>query len=335
MKSKAIIFEEVNKVGLKEIELPELSAGRLFVRNTITGVSVGTERWALIGKRPEMKYPHIPGYQGVGVIEQVGPEVAGFAVGDRVVYTAAVLPEPYCSNSWMGTHLSHAIVSTKIADDWPPYICKVPDGVDDASMALSGLAAVAVQGTDMLKITSKDTAVVLGMGMIGQFSAQVLRARGARVVVADKLPDRIERALSVGCDAGIVLGDGPIAPQLAQYLPGGEADIVVDTTSVEPVVQQLASLLRHRGQILMQGYYPGLTALDIDSLHAKRPTISVACSQDIKGQEFTNRLLQSGHLKVLPLITHHVSPSQAAETYRMIIEKPEEFLGIVFDWSKK
>lgn len=333
MKSTAIVFEQPNDVAVRQIELPEPADDELLVRNTVTGVSVGTERWALIGKRPEMKYPNVPGYLGVGVVEQTGPGVEGFAAGDRVTYTSVRLPEPYGSNSWMGTHVSRAIVPTTIGDGWPPYVCKIDDAIDDTSAAMAGLASVAVQGADMVRITSNDIALVLGVGMIGQCAAQIFRARGARVVVADLLPDRIERALATGADDGIVLEDGPIAPQIIpDHLPETGADIVIDTTSVAPVVQQLAPLVKHRGQIVLQGYYPDLTPMDLHALHGRRPLIAVPCSMDLAGQEYSHRLLLTGLLKLNPLVNRRFTVDEAPEAYAMIADRPNDFLGVVFDW---
>jgi len=334
VKSTAVIFEQKEKVTVGDIDLPQPGDGDLLVRLTFSGISVGTERWALIDKRPEMKFPHVPGYQGVGIVEKVGRAVRDFAVGEKVYFTNAKLPEPYASNSWMGTHLATAVVSTAVAEDWPPFVCKVPEGIDDASAALANLAAVAVQGADMLRVTSKDKAVVLGMGMIGQCSAQVLQAKGADVVVADVLGDRINLAARVGCAKGVVLTDGPIAEQMEAFMPEGGFDIVVDTTSVAPVVQQLASLVRHRGQILLQGYYPGLTPMDLAALHGRRAIVAIPCATDIYSQQYAYRLLLGGQLKLSPLITHTFSPRQAPQAYQMILERPQQFLGIVFDWSR-
>ncbi len=333
MKANAIVFEAEKKVVLREIDLPEMRDDELLVRNRVSGISIGTERWALLGRRHEMKYPLVTGYLGVGVIERVGSAVKAFDKGQRVLFTSARPSEPYASHSWMGTHSAVAVVPTTIADDWPPYVCRIPDGVDDTAAAMSGLLAVAVQGADMVKVTSKSVALVLGVGMIGQCSAQVLRAKGARVIVADKTASRVALAISHGADGGVTLGDGPIAPQLKAILPEAGADIVVDTTSVAAVVQQLTPLVRPRGQILLQGYYPGLTAFDLDTLHIRRPTISVACSMDIRSQEYAFRLVRDGHANVGSLCTHRYAAADAAKAYDAVLNPPPDLLGAVIDWQ--
>lgn len=330
MKTSAIIFTAPRQAILGEIDVPEPGPDDLLVRTRVSGVSVGTERWALLDRRPEMKFPQVPGYLGVGVVERAA---GGFQVGERVFFTNARLGEPHASHSWMSTQVARAAVSTHVAEDWPPYVCRVPDEVDDVSAAMTGLAAVAVQGADMLRLTSKHTALVLGLGLIGQCAAQVLRAKGARVVAADLDPRRVELARLHSADAAVALTPGPIAPQLAAAMPRAGFDVVVDTTSVAAVLQQLHDLVAPRGQILLQGYYPGLTPLDLDRLHGKRPTVAVACSLDVKAHAYATRLLVGGQLRLAPLVTLRARPAEATAVYAQVLDRPGDFLGIVFDWT--
>lgn len=330
MNTPAIVFTAPRAAALLDIKLPEPGPLDLVIRTAMTGVSVGTERWALLDRRPDMRFPQVPGYLGVGVVERAA---ANFKTGDRVFFTNTRLPEPYASNSWMSAHVGLAVVPTVIGQDWPPYVCRIPDGIDNVSAAMTGMAAIAVQGTDMLRVTSKHTALILGLGVIGQCAAQVLRAKGAHVTGVDLDARRVELARQHSTDGAVALAAGAIAPQLAATMPKGGFDIVVDTTSSAAVLQQLDELVVSRGQILLQGYYPGLTPLNLDRLHGKRPTVSIACSLDLPAHEYAQRLLVGGQLRLKPLVTRIARPADAADVYSQILERPGEFLGIVFDWT--
>lgn len=123
MNTPAIVFTAPRTAGLLDLELPEPGPSDLVVRTAISGVSVGTERWALLDRRPEMRFPQVPGYLGVGVVER---GAAHFKVGERVFFTNARLPEPYASNCWMSAHVGLAVVSTAMGQDWPPTCAASP-----------------------------------------------------------------------------------------------------------------------------------------------------------------------------------------------------------------
>ena len=78
--TQAIVFPEKGCVKVTAIAAPTVQSGELLVRTEFSGVSQGTEIQAFTGLRPELRYPTVPGYQTVGVIEEVGPGVHGYAV---------------------------------------------------------------------------------------------------------------------------------------------------------------------------------------------------------------------------------------------------------------
>jgi len=109
MIGQALVFPEANRAEVQAYDVPELRLDEMRVRTEYSGVSQGTEMWAYAGKRPELKFPTVPGYQSVGVIEEIGPEVRGFTPGQRVLFLSSRLPDSL-PPTWMGAHVSHALV---------------------------------------------------------------------------------------------------------------------------------------------------------------------------------------------------------------------------------
>src|SRR5438093_1298768 len=107
MKSTAIMFTRPKQVEIQTYQIAELRPSEILVRTEYSGVSQGTEIWAYLGKRSELPFPIVPGYQSIGIVDHVGADAADYKVGDRVMFTASRLPEtlPF---TWMGCHLSHA-----------------------------------------------------------------------------------------------------------------------------------------------------------------------------------------------------------------------------------
>jgi len=223
-KSTAIVFSAVNEVVLQKYDLPALKPDEVLVATEYSGISQGTEVWALIGKRPELTYPTVPGYQSVGIIKELGGEVKGYSVGQRVLFNTSRLPGQF-PPTWMAGHVSHAIVPVR--PDGHPVL--LADNADPVSASLAYLPAVSLRGIRMIDIAIGDVVVVTGQGLIGQASAQLAKLRGAIVVATDLSAAR--RKLSAAHSADLCVN--PIEQNLGEVvrsIKSTGADAVIETT---------------------------------------------------------------------------------------------------------
>ncbi len=324
MTDRALVFPAVNEVEFVDVTPPKLQAGEIRVQVEIAGVSQGTEIWALIGRRKELAFPTIPGYQAVGIIEDLAPDVQGFNRGDRVVLHRGRVPEGY-PETWMGTHQSTVV--TPVAGD--PPVRLVPDGVTSAEAALCAMVGVSLRGVQKLEVPLGATAVVLGQGLIGQAAAQLLKARGAYVIAADLSPTRLALSAKHSADVAVDPRKTSLKELVQKRNPQG-ADIVCDTTGRAGDFANWIDLLRLGGQILMQGYYPDPVTFDFFDTHLKQPRIAITCG--IGDTALAMDLIATGKLKWKELITHRVPISQAPELYQRMRQGQDDMLGVVLDW---
>src|SRR5262245_48184001 len=119
------------------------------------------------------------GYCNVGRVVEVGADVQGFGVGDRVV-----------SN---GPHAEMVCVPATLA-------ARVPATVDDVASSFTVLGAVALNGIRLLEPSFGESVAVIGLGLLGMLAAQLLRAHGCRVIGIDVNPERCELARTLGCE---------------------------------------------------------------------------------------------------------------------------------------
>src|SRR5262249_39337178 len=128
--------------------------------------------------------PGALGYSCAGVVLAVGKEVLGFSVGDRVA----------CAGQ---NHASHAeIVSI------PKHLCvKIPNGVEYEDAAFVTLGAIALQGIRQAEPRLGDRVAVIGLGLLGQLTVQLLKASGCRVLASDLDESRRILAAELGADA--------------------------------------------------------------------------------------------------------------------------------------
>ncbi len=324
MNHRAIVFPAIREVRLEPIQPPPPGPGELAVRVEVSGVSQGTELWALTGKRHELQFPTIPGYQAVGLVDHVGDGVEGFASGDRVVLHRGNVPDGY-PDTWMGTHQSHVV--TPVAGD--PPVRKLPAGVSANEAVLCAMAAVSLRGVQMLDVPLGATAVVLGQGLIGQAAAQLLRARGAYVIATDLSERRLE--LSRRHSADVAVDPRTQDPgELVRQRHAEGADIVVDTTGRAGDFATWIDLLRTDGQLLMQGYYPDPIHFDFFHTHLKRPRIAISCG--IGDTALTLDLIATGRLTWAPMVTDSVPIDQAPQMYQRMLDGDANMLGVVFQW---
>src|SRR6516225_3309949 len=131
MKTRAVVFTSPGQVELQEINMPAPAADEVQIRTTYSTVSVGTEGWILqnLFTWHPTPYPCVPGYQRVGVVEDVGRDVQGWHVGDHVMATLG---------AWPGSIQPNAGSHTALGNTPARELYRLPDGVDelDASGAV-------------------------------------------------------------------------------------------------------------------------------------------------------------------------------------------------------
>lgn len=356
---------------LSEIPMPSVSDGHLLIKTNNTLVSAGTEKMlkdfgeaGWIGKarlQPEkvrqvyekMKTDGLQptveavlskldesvplGYCNVGQVAKVGSGVLGFFEGERVA-----------SN---GKHAE--VVSV------PVNLCaKVPDNVSDEEAAFTVLGAVALQGIRLAKPTMGETFVVIGLGLVGLLTVQLLRANGCRVVGVDYDSKRLK--IAKACGAAVVdlsATQDPIKFSRI-YSRGRGVDSVIitaSTTSSEPV-HQAAQMCRKRGRIVLVG----VTGLQLsrDDFYEKELTFQVSASYgpgrydpdyEVKGQDYpvgfvrwTEQrnfeavldMMADGRMNVKPLISHRFKIDEAEQAYE-ILSGVEPSLGMLLEYPRE
>jgi len=277
------------------------------------------------------------GYCSVGLVMDVGRDVAGFSSGERVV-----------SN---GKHAE--VVSV------PMNLCaKVPVGVSDDAAAFTVVAAIGLQGIRLVQPTLGEAVVVTGLGLIGLVTVQLLRAHGCRVLGIDFDSERLALARQFGAETvNLAAGEDPVAAAQA-FSRGRGVDAVLITASTdsnEPM-QQAALMCRKRGRIVLVG----VTGLELSraEYYEKELSFQVSCSYgpgrydpnyEEKGHDYpvgfvrwTEQrnfeavldMVADGRLDVKPLISHRFAIDEAERAYELITGT-EPSLGILLQYPTR
>ncbi|MBQ7386548.1 MAG: zinc-binding alcohol dehydrogenase [Clostridia bacterium] len=332
MESKQIIFTAKHKAELLDVDMPKISSERdVLTLMEYTVISGGTERACIMGM-PNAggdNFPKYLGYCGVGRVIQIGSAVTSVAVGDRVLVY----------------HGDHAKYNVRPEAD----ITKVEDdSVSSLDAAFVIIASMGLGGVRKLEIELGESAMVMGLGLLGIFAVQFARQSGAYpVIAADLNPERRALALKLGADYAFDPSSPTFVEDVKRVTGGNGVNATVEVTGVSAAMRQALECASFMGRISLLGctrvsdcsvdYYqqvhkPGVKLIGAHNFirpkHESYPhhwTHQDDCKAILK-------LIASGRISVAPIVSRVVSPEDAPEVYNQLCDDPKFPMGTVFDW---
>ena len=357
-----------------DVPAPVAQRGRVVVRAAASLVSAGTERAfvelgrrSLAGKarerpdlvrkvvekvraegllstlrsvREKLDESHALGYSAAGLVVEAGEGVTEFRPGDHVA----------CAGAGYAAHAELLSV--------PKNLCaRLPDGVSFESGAFATLGAIALQGVRLAEPTLGESVVVIGLGLVGQLAAQLLRANGCRVFGVDLDPSKVELARSLGADDGCAAGPGAREAVL-KWSRGRGADAVIVTaaTRSDEPVELAGEISRLRGRVVAVGlvgmnvprqtyfqreltlkvsmsYGPGRYDPEYEERGHDYPLPYVRWTEGRNLEAFLD-LVAAGSVRTAPLVTHRFPVEEGARAYRLISgDAREPYLGILIEYD--
>lgn len=258
---RAIVFHGIGDIRLDNVPEPTIQEPfDAIVRITASAIC-GTDLHMIRGTLPGMIPGTILGHEGVGIVEEVGPEVRNFAKGDRVVIASTVGCGycAYCRTGYFsqcdnanpngplaGTCFFGGPRNTGPIDGMQAELVRVPyanvglvrivEGVtDDQAILLSDIFPTGYFGASLAEIKPGNTVVVFGCGPVGQFSIISAFLMGAgRVLAVDYVPSRLAKAKSLGAEVINFNEEDPI--DVIREMTGGiGTDRVIDAVGVDAI----------------------------------------------------------------------------------------------------
>ncbi|OPX97057.1 MAG: Alcohol dehydrogenase [Syntrophorhabdus sp. PtaB.Bin006] len=340
----------------EEVPVPKPARGQVLIKTRRSLVSLGTERMlvefgqaSLIRKaqqQPEkvrqvldkiksdglmptvdsvfrrLDEPLPLGYCNAGVVVETGKGVSEFRVGDRV--------------SSNGRHAEYVSVPENL-------VARIPDVVSDEEAVFTVIGSIGLQGIRLFQPTIGEHVVVIGLGLIGLITAQLLRANGCRVIGIDLEQQKLAMAKRFGCFT-VDPKESDVVTAVMEQTNNIGADGVIVTASAKSheIISQAARMSRKRGRIVLVGVV-GLK-LNRADFYEKELSFQVSCSYgpgrydenyEEMGQDYpigfvrwtekrnfesVLHAIAEGQLKVEPLITERVKFEDFQQIYRNIGE---------------
>ena len=357
-----------------EVPIPALQRGRVLVRTVASLISAGTERMAveLVSKglvnearqrpdlvkavvqkvksegllntfasvRDKMAASSTLGYSAAGIVMAVAEDVKEFQVGDRVA----------CAGVGFASHAEVLSV--------PKNLCvHLPEKVGFEAGAFGTLGAIALQGVRLAEPTLGESIVVIGLGLVGQLTIQLLKANGCAVFGLDLDPARVKLALDLGADEAAVSNDES-AKLIEAWTRGRGADAVLITaaTDSDQPIELAAKVSRLKGRVVVVGmtglniprqpffsrelklvismsYGPGRYDPEYEERGQDYPLPYVRWTEKRNIEAFLE-LIQSGKMDVERLISHRFPIDAAERAYQLISGNLNEpYLGVILNYD--
>jgi 2-desacetyl-2-hydroxyethyl bacteriochlorophyllide A dehydrogenase len=333
MLAQALICDKKQRFSLEEVSLPEPAPDQVAIRTHYSGVSIGTEFALIRGKLSWGPYPLCTGYQGTGVIEALGAQVEGLAVGDKVYFRgndAMALAGGTPVSCVSGTHCSHVVTRPHTTHG----VAKVVPGAAMDVAALFVMPAVGLYGVDMANPRMGDTVVVHGVGQIGLGVVAACAHRGCTVIAVDLVERRLEVARQLGADHLINGSTQEVAAAVKALAPAG-ADIVFECTGLPQCIDPAIALCRTHGKFVWQGNY-GAAPLSLHFLppHGRRLQMFFPCDDGLQPcRRAVVKNMALGALRWENCITHRVTAAEAPALFERInVGTDPEIVGAVIGW---
>ena len=366
---------KTGELYVEEVAKPSLAEGFVLVRNAYSAISAGTEKgtidmakaslWEKAKKRPDLVKQVLQNVQKEGVkatfkkvqsklnsLKALGYSSAGtvvasldtnhyFQPGDRVA----------CAGQDYASHAEWVAVPQNL-------VARIPDNVSMEEASFTTLGAIAMQGVRQAAPTLGEHICVIGLGLLGQITCQILKANGCNVFGVDLDEKAIQLAQQLSAHQAASRQNPTLSAQVEQFTRGQHFDKVIitaATSSNDPLIFA-SEILRKKGQVILVGvakievprnphfykkelelklscsYGPGRYEPHYEEYGHDYPHAYVRWTEQRNMESFL-QLLSYKSVQIQPFITHQFPIEQAKAAYDVILGKAKEpFVGVVLNY---
>ncbi len=346
---KATVFHGLNDIRVDEVARPHAGGGEAVIRVTLTTIC-GTDLHIVRGEYP-VKPGLVIGHEPVGVVEELGPGVTGYQIGDRVL-VGAITPCGQCRaclsghlsqcghgggyealGGWrFGNTINGAQAEYLLVPHAQANLAKIPDELSDEQVVLlSDIASTGLSGAESGNVRIGDAVVVFAQGPIGLCATAGAKLMGASLIIGvDGNEHRLAMARRMGADVVLNYREVDVVAEVKRLTDGG-ADVAIEALGTAQTFESSLRCLRPGGTLSSLGVYSGKLAVPHDAFSAGLGDHRIVTTLCPGGKERMRRLLslvQSGRFDPTPLITHRFSLDEITEGYRLFGEQTDGVLKV-------
>lgn len=316
MSMKALLLSEYKLLEVASLPVPVPNPDDLLVQVAACGIC-GSDVHGYDGTSGRRIPPLVMGHEAAGVVAEVGSEVKGFAVGDRVTFDSTVYCGmcAFCRKGEVNLCDDRQVVGVSCGDyrragAFAEYVTvpariayQLPEGLGFAEAAMLEAVSVALHAVAVTELKGGETALVIGAGMIGLLVLQAARIAGcSRVFVADIDATRLKSAGALGADETILASGAELVKEILQLTEGRGVDVVLEAVGRNETVATAIDSVRKGGTVTLVGNITPQVSLPLQKVVSRQIRLQGSCASSGEYPE-AMKLMIEGKIKVGSLIT--------------------------------
>ena len=347
---RATVFHGPDDIRVEEVRRPRASSGEAVIRVTLTTIC-GTDVHIVKGEYP-VRPGLVIGHEPVGVIDELGPGVTGYDVGERVL-VGAITPCGQCHaclsgklsqcghgsgfeaiGGWrFGNTIDGAQAEYLLVPNAQANLAKIPDEMTDEQVVLlADIASTGFAGAESGGVRIGDSVVVFAQGPIGLCATAGARLMGAALVIGvDSDPVRLAMAKRMGADVTLDFTKVDVVDEVKHLTGGFGADVTIEALGTPQTFESALRSLRPGGTLSSLGVYSGKLQIPYDAFAAGLGDHRIVTTLCPGGKERMGRLIktvQSGRFDPTPLLTHRFPLAEIGEAYRVFSNRLDGVLKV-------
>lgn len=331
---KALVLDKYMELNYREFPNPIITDDEVLIQVKACGIC-GSDVHGMDGSTGRRQTPLIMGHEASGIIAEVGPNVVGWKIGDRVTFDSTIYP----LNDWytlkgrynlsdnrkvLGVspmeYKKHGAFAEYVT--MPAHILyKLPDSVSFEQAAMVEPVAVAAHAVNVSKIQPGKSAVVIGVGMVGVFVVKMLQLAGANpIIVVDLDDEKLELAKEFGATHTFKSSDEELQNKIAGLTKLRGADFGFEVVGISETVNLCINNLRKGGTAVLVGNLSPEVTIPLQKIVTTEISLLGSCA--INGEyEIVLDLLASEKISVDRLISKVAPLSDGADWFKRLYDK--------------
>ena len=339
---KALVLVESKQFAYKEMPPPEIGEEEVLIAVKACGIC-GSDVHGMDGRSGRRIPPLIMGHEASGVIEEVGDKVTGWEIGDRVTFDSTISCGSchFCRRGKINLCDNRQVLGVSCEDyrrhgAFAEYVAvpqhilyRLPETITFDQAAMVEPLSVAVHAVARTSISSHDTAVVVGAGMIGLLVVQALRAAGCgQIIAVDIDSQRLELAGKLGADIGINCETEDVVAEVLQRTSDRGADIAFEVVGKSATVGTGITSLRKGGSLILVGNITPEVTLPLQAVVTRELTLNGSCASQGEYPACLE-LMARGEVNVDALMSATARLADGAEWFKRLYDNQEGLMKVI------